>query len=244
MPNNELFLLCFIRIYRIIDIKRLLSYMKSIILSSLDPFPYFTIEAVKQLLGDETVAVGTIQTALYRWMKSGQIIQLKKGVYMTRQFFERHRADIYFAPMVSAILIPQSYLSLEYILQHNAILTDVTYPVTAVTLKQTRVFENKLGTFAYRNIKADLYQGFTFSEYLGVPFAEATIAKALFDFLYLRPWKVGKRVKGYNLVEDLRLNLEDFSEKDQEEFANFVEISKSRKMDQILKNLRKTIWQH
>jgi len=216
--------------------------MKSENLSSLESFPYFTIEAVKQLLGDESVAAGTIQTALYRWMKAGQIIQLKKGVYMTRRFFEQHRADADFAPMVSAILIPQSYLSLEYILQRSAILTEMTYPVTAVTLKQTRVFENKLGTFTYRNIKADVYQGFIFSEYMGILIAQATVAKALFDFLYLRPWKGSQRLAGYDLVEDLRLNLEDFSENDQVEFSTFVEISKSKKMDQILKNLRKTVW--
>jgi len=216
--------------------------MKSENLSSLESFPYFTIEAVKQLLGDESVAAGTIQTALYRWMKAGQIIQLKKGVYMTRRFFEQHRADADFAPMVSTILIPQSYLSLEYILQRNALLTEITYPVTAVTLKQTRVFENKLGTFTYRNIKADVYQGFIFSEYMGIPTAQATVAKALFDFLYLRPWKGSQRLAGYDLVEDLRLNLEDFSENDQVEFSTFVEISKSKKMDQILKNLRKTVW--
>lgn len=218
--------------------------MKSENLSLLESFPYFTIEAVKQLLGDESVAVGTIQTALYRWMKAGQIIQLKKGVYMTRRFFEVHRADADFAPMVSAILIPQSYLSLEYILQRSAILTEMTYPVTAVTLKQTRVFENKLGTFTYRNIKADLYQGFAFSEYMGIPIAQATAAKALFDFLYFRPWKGSRRLAGYDLVEDLRLNLEDFSESDQVEFETFVEISNSKKMEQILKNLRKTVWRH
>jgi len=216
--------------------------MNSKYLSSLESFPYFTIEAVRQLLGDESVAAGTIQTALYRWMKAGQIIQVKRGVYMTRRFFEQHRADADFAPMVSAILIPQSYLSLEYILQRNAILTEMTYPVTAVTLKQTRVFDNKLGTFTYRNIKADLYQGFIISEYMGIPISQATVAKALFDFLYLRPWKGSRRLASYNLVEDLRLNLEDFSESDQIEFITFVEISKSKKMDQILKNLRKTVW--
>ena len=216
--------------------------MKYSILSSLDSFPYFTIEAIKQLLGDESAAAGTIQTALYRWMKAGQIIQLKKGVYMTRRFFELHRADADFAPMVSAILIPQSYLSMEYILQRNAILTEMTYPVSAITLKQTRVFENKLGTFTYRNIKEDLYQGFTISDYLGVPLAQATVAKALFDYLYLRPWKSKGRSTSYNLAEALRLNLEDFTEKDQVEFVEFVEIGKSKKMDRILKNLRKTVW--
>jgi hypothetical protein len=218
--------------------------MKNPILSSLDTFPYFTIQAVKQLLGDEVAAAGTIQTALYRWMKAGQVIQLKKGVYMTRRFYELHRADADFAAAVSAILIPQSYLSLEYVLQSNATLTDITYPVSAITLKQTRLFENKLGTFTYRNIKEDLYTGFTISDYLGIPFAQATVAKALFDFLYLRPWKGHRRLASYDLAEDLRLNLEDFSEKDQDEFATFIGISKSRKMEQILKNLRKTVWRY
>ncbi len=218
--------------------------MKSENLSSLESLPYFTIEAVKQLTGDESAAAGTIQTALYRWMKTGQIIQLKKGVYMTRRFFEQHRADADFAPMVSAILIPQSYLSLEYILQRNAILTDMTYPVTAVTLKQTRIFENKLATFSYRNIKADLYQGFSFSEYMGIPIAQATVSKALFDFLYFHPWKGSRQLADYDLAEDQRLNLEDFSESDQVEFETFVEFSNSKKMEQILKNLRKTVWRH
>jgi len=216
--------------------------MKYSILSSLDSLPYFTIEAVKQLLGDESAAAGTIQTALYRWMKAGQIIQLKKGIYMTHRFFELHRADADFAPIVSAILISQSYLSLEFILQRNAILTEMTYPVSAITLKQTRVFENRLGTFTYRNIKADLYTGFTISDYQGIPFAKATVAKALFDYLYFRSWKGKGQSAHVDIAEELRLNLEDFSEKDQVEFAKFVEISKSRKMEQILNNLRKTVW--
>ena len=218
--------------------------MKTTILASLDSFPYFTIEAVKQLMGDESVAIGTIQTALYRWMKAGHVYQLKKGVYMTRRFFELHRADVDFAAMVSAILIPQSYLSKEYILQRNAILSEMTYPVTAVTLKQTRVFENKMGTFTYRSIKENLYQGFTITEYLGIPIARATAAKALFDFFYFRAWKGERGATNFDLAEDLRLNLEDFLEKDQIEFASFVGMSKSRKMDQILENLRNTVWRH
>lgn len=216
--------------------------MKTSILSALNSLPYFTIEAVKQLLGGETTAIGSIRTALYRWMIAGQIIQLKNGVYMTRRFYENHRADADFAPMVSAILIPQSYLSLEYVLQLNAILTDITYPVSAITIKQTRVFENQLGTFSYRHIKEELYQGFTITETMGIPIARATVAKALFDSLYLRHWKNRGRLANYNLAEDLRLNLEEFSENDRVEFAAFVEMSKSRKMDQILKNLRKTVW--
>ena len=212
--------------------------MKSSILSELDALPYFTLEAVKGLLGEEPAAGGTIRTALYRWMKAGIVIRLKKGVYMTRRFFEQHRAEASFAPMVSAILIPRSYISLEYCLQRNAILTEVTYPVTAITLKQTRVIENSLGTFTYRNIKAGLYTGFTLSETHGIPFAQATAAKALFDFLYLRPFQQAN----FNLAEELRLNLDDFPEKDREEFAGYIALSGSSKMERILKSLRDTIW--
>jgi len=216
--------------------------MNNALLSPLNSLPYFTIEAVRQLLDNESVAPGTVQTALYRWMKAAQIIQLKNGLYMTRRFYELHRADTDFAPAVSAILIPQSYLSMEYVLQRNAILSEVTYPISAITLKQTRVFENKLGTFTYRNIKAELYSGFKTSEYMGIPINQASLAKALFDYLYLRSWNNGRSIK-YDLAEELRLNLEEFSEKDQAEFIEFVEMSKSKKMDRILKNLRKNIWQ-
>jgi len=217
--------------------------MKTKILDSLDRMPYFTIEAVKQLMEDSSPGAGSVQTAIYRWTKAGDFIRLKKGVYMTRRFYEDHRRDEELASMVSAILIPQSYLSLEYILQRNNILTDITYPITAVTLKQTRVFENKLGTFSYRNIKPALYHGFTFSEYSGIPIAQAPLAKALFDYLYLRKLPNYSANEGDNLAEKLRLNLDDLAAEDQLDFAGFVEQSRSRKMERVLKNLKATVWQ-
>jgi hypothetical protein len=99
------------------------------------------------------------------------------------------------------------------------------------------VIENKMGTFTYRNIKQTLYNGFIILQYMGIPFSQATVAKALFDYLYLRP------SPSYDLAEDLRLNLDDRSQDEQDEFAEIVATSKSRKMDQVLHHLRKTVWQ-
>ncbi|MCX6056153.1 MAG: hypothetical protein NTZ74_14820 [Chloroflexi bacterium] len=161
---------------------------------------------------------------------------------MTRLFLELHRADADFAPAISSILIPQSYVSLEFILQRHGILTEVTYPTSAVTFKHTHLIENKLGVFAFRNIKENLYAGYSIADYFGIPFSQASLAKALFDYLYFCPWKDKTLLSGYNLAEDLRLNLEEFSNEAQTEFAGFVDMSQSRKMDQTLKNLRKTIW--
>lgn len=212
--------------------------MKKSILDLLGSLPYFTIEGAKQLFDDGSAGEATVRTALYRWMKVGQVIQLKNGIYMARRFFELHRGDEDFSPAISAIILPQSYVSLEFILQRYSILTEVTYPVSAVTVKNTRVIENDLGTFSYRHVKTGLYHGFTISEYHGIPFAQASVAKALFDYLYLRPWSAVST----NLAEELRLNLEDFSPSHQEEFSHYVITSESQKMVRILKNLRRTIW--
>ena len=216
--------------------------MNKNIFSSLDLLPYFTIESVKQLFGDGASNAATLRTVLYRWMKTDRVIQLKKGVYMPRRFYELHRREIDFSLAVSAILLPQSYLSLEFILQRHAILTEVTYPVSAITLKNTLVIENKLGSFTYRHIKPALYRGFSISECTGILFAQASPAKALFDYLYLRPVSGLIRSPAYNLAEELRLNLDNFSLTDQDEFASYVETSQVKKMEPILKNLRRSVW--
>lgn len=216
--------------------------MKTSQLSSLESIPYFTIEAVKQLLGEKSISVGSVRTALYRWMKTGQIIQLKKGVYMTQYFYEMHKTDMDFSPAISSILIPQSYNSLEYILQRYGILTEITYPITSITLKHTRVINNKLGTFTYRNLNKNLYTGFEISQYMGIPFARATLSKALFDYFYLHSLNGIEKDANYDIAEDFRLNLDEFKESDRSEFAEYVELSKSIKMTWILSNLRRTIW--
>jgi hypothetical protein len=211
--------------------------MKTEILEALSPLPYFTIAAVRQLWSD-TPAAGTVGTALYRWMKAGQVLQLKRGVYMTRRFYEAHHAEPDFTPAVSALLLPHSYVSLEFVLQRHAILTEVTYPVTAVTTKNTRHIENALGTFSYRHIQPALYSGFSLSTYRGIPFARASLAKALFDYLYLRPWEGARQAGWIHLAEELRLNLEDVTDADWQEFAAYVGTSRSPKMAQIFHHLR------
>lgn len=216
--------------------------MKADLLSPFESIPYFTIEGFRQATDMESPE--QTRMLLYRWAKAERIMPLKKGVYMTRRFYEQHGKEPAFTAAVSSILLPQSYLSLDYVLQQNHILTEITHPVTCITAKNTRKINNRIGTFWYRNIRKDLYRGFTFSEYFGVQFAQASVAKALFDFLYLRPIPKSYRTPKADLAEELRLNLEEFATKDRDEFAGYVEESKSRKMNEIADNFRMTIWRH
>jgi hypothetical protein len=122
-------------------------------------------------------------------------------------------------------------------------MTEVTYPITAVTLKNTSQVENALGTFSYRHIKPSLYTGFSQETFLGVIFNQATLAKALFDYFYFRPLPRDLRTQQINLAEELRLNLDELSRAARDEFQAYIELSASPKMTFIYENLRRTIWQ-
>jgi len=225
--------------------------MKHTILSAFEQLPYFTTEGFRQLAGAQVSDDAHARTTLYRWVKAGHLVALKKGVYMHARFYERHSREVDFLAMVSAILQPQSYLSLEYVLQEHGILTEITYPVTAVTTRNTRTITNKLGTFVYRHIQPALYRGFHMIELHGIPVAIASPAKALFDYLYLRPLahpSSGGKLLQVDLAEELRLNLDDLPPADRSEFAGYVLASDPAKMGglkmrQILTNLESTVWQ-
>jgi len=221
--------------------------MKHTVLSHFERLPYFTTMGFRQIAGESAGDDAQARTSLYRWVKAGHLIPLKKGVYMHRRFYERHRQDAEFAALVSAILLPQSYVSLEYVLQRRNILTEITYPITAVTLKNTRTIVNPLGSFSYRHVQPDLYSGFQLKQAYGVPYAEASVAKALFDYLYLRPLPADLRPQRHDLAEELRLNLDEFTASDRREFADEVRKSESIrkggvKMGRILNNLEAHIW--
>jgi predicted transcriptional regulator of viral defense system len=215
--------------------------MKKPALASFDNIPFFTIEGFKQVSGIESPH--TVRVMLHRWAQSGKILPLKKGLYMSHHFYEQHRRDAEFSSAVSAIILPNSYVSLEYVLQQHNLLTDVTYPVTCITTKNTRTIVNFVGTFWYRNIRADLFTGFEIAEYFGIRIATASLAKALFDYLYLRPIPTTYRAQKINLAEELRLNLDEMDDQARKEFAGFIEQGDSRKMHAILENFRRNAWQ-
>jgi len=220
--------------------------MRHTILSAFERLPYFTIEGFRQIAGEDIRDDAHARMALYRWVKAGHLIALKKGVYMHRRFYERHRQEVAFSAVVSAILMPQSYLSLEYVLQLYGILTEITYPVTAITIKNTRRIVNSLGTFVYRHIQPDLYEGFQIMDAYGIPYAQASAAKALFDYFYLRPLLVDIAPVRYNLAEELRLNLDEFATEVRVEFAGYIANSAVKmghmKMRRILNNLEYHVW--
>jgi len=217
--------------------------MKIDLLKPFENIPYFTVAGFKQVLNAGESDSQRVRDMLSRWVKKGHIVRLKKGVYMTRRFYELHQSHVSFSPAVSSIILSQSYVSLEYVLQRAGVMTNITYPLTAITPKNTRIIENTLGTFVYRHTKLLLYSGFSRENFFGVIFNQASVAKALFDYLYLRPLPRSLRKHKISLAEELRLNLDELTSEVKNEFGDYIELSDSPKMRFIHENLRRTIWQ-
>ena len=212
------------------------------ILKVLSSLPYFTLESYKQLAGIENGRTQTARVQLTRWHEAGLVLRLKRGVYMTHTFYERHASEADFPAAISAILLPQSYLSTLFVLQQSGILTEATFPITAITLKNTRTIINDIGTFTYQHVDDRFYHGFSAHEYYGITFFRASLAKALFDYLYLRPLTSLERRSSYNLAEELRLNLELITREARLTFEDLVKQSDSPKMNDILRNFQAHIW--
>jgi predicted transcriptional regulator of viral defense system len=168
-----------------------------------EKLPYFTVENLK-IIGAPPYQ---IRIALSRMEKRGVIIRLKKGFYTSRKFIENAKMNGMSTPfmeyMASKLYMP-SYLSLDYVLYENNLLTEVPVGFTLITRKKTFSISNGLGRFIYRKIKDELYYGYGAVKSSGYIYFKADKAKALFDFLYLRK----NTIRNRDMAEELRLNLE------------------------------------
>lgn len=171
-----------------------------------------------------------------RALKSGRLLKLKKGLYTTNIYCLKELEKSKFKEFIALKLRFPSYLSTEYVLAKYELLTEITFPLTSVTTKTGRTYQNFLGTYRYLNLKKELYFGFEESSFNQNKYFIATKAKAMFDFLYLKK-NIGDLKK--EILEGLRINWDNFTKNDFLLFQKYVSKSRSKKMEKISKILEK-----
>lgn len=197
--------------------------------------PFFDFHDITPVEKDRTY----LAILLYRYIKSGKIIRLKKGFYTTKEYIDETQKKQFFSlylEFLANVLYQPSYLSLEYILSQHNLMTEVTTNFTSVTINKTKNFSNSLGKFFYHTIRKNLFSGFHIVKENDLTVFKATKAKALFDFLYLRK----NLLIDEKAMEELRLNLTNLTAKDIREFKAYVNLEGSKKMKNILNLLIKT----
>ncbi|HMY80949.1 MAG TPA: hypothetical protein PK048_03850 [Candidatus Absconditabacterales bacterium] len=205
----------------------------NILLNKLSTLAYFTSGTLAQYFGDSKKA--NIYTS--RWVTSGWIIRIKKGYYVTSDYIQKIKYQGKFEPrknyILTYILYPNSYISLENILSFNQIIPEQTYTIGLITKNKGLTIKNNLFTATYRNIKEDLFRGYHIVQKQGdLPYILAYPEKALVDRLRLQ-----KPIRELSRFENLRLNLgKDILNITR--FEGYIARCNSNKMNRILSFLQ------
>lgn len=189
-------------------------------LQKLKGLSYFDKNTLSQFV---ELSDSSLYTTINRWVKSGKIIQLKKGLYVTDDYVEKLSGKQAYMEFIANKLKFPSYLSLEYVLQKHSVLSESVFAITSITLKSKRTYKNKLGTYIYKSIKDDLFVGHTTVKSGSFEIKEAVKSKALFDYLYLKLFRIEFPDK--DLINSFRLNLDEFSQNDKKEFDAYCQLS-------------------
>ncbi|OHE57414.1 MAG: hypothetical protein A2Y36_01975 [Treponema sp. GWA1_62_8] len=149
---------------------------------------YFDYASVALLFreGEES-----LRTCLYRFRKSGRLIELRRGLYA---FAELYRKVPLTGPAVAEALYHPSYLSERWALSFHGVIPEKVVVYTSVSPRPTKRFANAWGRFMYRSIRQDLFSGYASESIMGSSVHIASPEKALMDFMYLEAgeWTIAR----------------------------------------------------
>lgn len=200
--------------------------------AKLELFPYYT----KQNL---SIALGCAGENLNYWikklLKQNILIPLKKGLYISLFYLDkvkiRKQSEAYLEYLASVVRSP-SYVSLEYALSKYGIIPEAVYAVTSISQKTTRTYKSPVTSFIYQTLKGSMYTGFVERKYQNNTYQVALPSKALFDYLYLKPFVGAKDMEQF-LLNSGRINWQALDLKQKQQLNDFIEQSSSKKMKAI-----------
>ncbi|MDP3057200.1 MAG: hypothetical protein Q8N37_01605 [bacterium] len=189
-----------------------------IVKNKTDKLLLFEKKSLRLLEKDEN----TLNANLKYWLKNSDLVALKKGTYIFKEKYDRENKKDDYLEYIANQLIQPSYVSLEYVMAKYQLLSEPVRAVTSITVKNPREFYNKLGVWRYYSLPKKLFIGYKIKYFQGAPIAEATKAKAVFDFLYLR-FRREMKASRQN-IDDLRLNWENLDKQDLKELNSYFEL--------------------
>ena len=193
------------------------------LLEQLKPLSYFSKDTVNQLSKEFGLADATVDTYISRFLKYKEIFKLKKGLYVSADFFDKNKDDISYSFYLANIIRTPSYVSSWTALQYYNLATEAIHSVTSVTPKVTREYGTKAGNFAYQSIKKELFSDFSLMKGK-FDFFIASPSKALFDLLYFRTRQFrgipSKNIKA--LIGELRIDIDEMDKNEQRKFYSMI----------------------
>lgn len=200
------------------------------LLEQLKSLPHFSKDTILQLGKRLALESPTVDTYISRFLKSKDILSLKRGMYISADFFNKNKNDISYLFYLANVIRTPSYVSSWAALQYYNLATEAIHTITSVTPKITRTYRTKAGNFAYQSIKKGLFSDFNLvkgnSELStkNFDFFIASPAKALFDLLYFKTYQF----RGFGLeniktlIEELRIDIDEMEREEQARFYSMI----------------------
>jgi predicted transcriptional regulator of viral defense system len=170
----------------------------------------------------------SVRRQLDRWIKSGRLIQLRRGVYSIALPFQAEAPHPF---LVANHLRKPSYVSLQSALSYYGMIPEFVPATTSVTTGRPEELQTPLGRFVFRHVKKIAFFGYHQKEISrGQSVFLASPEKALLDLLYLTP--------GSDSMEYLQeLRFEPMDPFDWEALHGHAERLKSRKLKRAVELL-------
>jgi predicted transcriptional regulator of viral defense system len=141
---------------------------------------------------------GSVRRQLDRWVKSGRLLQLRRGIYSVAPPYQAEAPHPF---LVANHLRKPSYVSLQSALSYYGMIPESVPVTTSVTTGRPEELQTPLGRFVFRHVKKTAFFGYRQNEIsLGQSVFLASPEKALLDLLYLTPGSDSPRY-----LQELRL---------------------------------------
>ncbi len=151
-------------------------------------------DSLLKLVGDDPVFESTLLLAgninpqivrlqLSRWVNSGRIYQLRRGIYSIAPPYQKIKPHPF---LVANLLQKASYVSLQSALSYYGLIPEVVNFTTSVSTGRPEKLETPLGIYEFRHLKTDLLFGYRMTNFGDQSALVATPEKALLDLIYLQ----------------------------------------------------------
>ena len=135
------------------------------------------------LVGEQDPA--DLYRQLSRWVKSGQLLQLRRGLYTLAPPLRRREPHPF---LIAGALERGTYVSLQSALAFHGLIPESVPTTTSVGPARPGSFDTPCGRFEFHHLRADLCRGYQRLEVATGQFARvARPENALVDLLYLTP---------------------------------------------------------
>lgn len=148
------------------------------------------------------------RTKLTSLLKSGQLIRVKKGLYV---FGKEYRQRPYSLEVLANQIYGPSYVSFEYALAYHHLIPEAVTRITSACFKRIKQFQTQVGEFVYYYVPSEKFPcGITWESIdENTHFLIASKEKALADYL-ARIQSFTNRDELYQyMIEGLRIERQD-----------------------------------